>query len=193
MGDLGLIPGLGRSSGGVHANPLQYSCLENPHRQRSLVGYSPWSCKESDMTEWLSTVSTDQFSKLLIEETIFSPLCILVSIPWTFKNKLEIWVPAIEIPTCLIWNVLAHLHPTLCDPMDPVDHRWPDSSVHGIFQARILEWVAISSSRGSSQSRDWTHVSHLSCIGRQILYCWVTGKVLCYGMFPGNMSFYKVP
>ena len=39
--DLGLIPGLGRSPGGGHGNPLQYSCLENPHRQRSLVGYSP--------------------------------------------------------------------------------------------------------------------------------------------------------
>ena len=38
-----------------HGNPLQYSCLENPHGQRSLAGYSPWGRKESDMTEWLST------------------------------------------------------------------------------------------------------------------------------------------
>ena len=37
-----MIPGLGRSSGGGHGNPLQYSCLENSHGQRSLVGYSPW-------------------------------------------------------------------------------------------------------------------------------------------------------
>ena len=42
--DLGLIPGLGRSPGGGHGNPLQYSCLENPHGQRSLAGYSPWGC-----------------------------------------------------------------------------------------------------------------------------------------------------
>ena len=41
-GDLGSIPGFGRSPGGEHGNPLQYSCLENPHGQRSLVGYSPW-------------------------------------------------------------------------------------------------------------------------------------------------------
>ena len=47
-GDLGLIPGLGRSPGGRHGNLLQYSCLENPHGQRSLVGYSH---KESDTTE----------------------------------------------------------------------------------------------------------------------------------------------
>ena len=54
-GDLGSIPGLGRSSGGGHGNPLQYSCLENPHGQRSLEGYSPWGHKELDMTERLST------------------------------------------------------------------------------------------------------------------------------------------
>ena len=52
--DLGLIPGLGRSPEGGPGNTLQYSCLENPHGQRSLVGYSPWGRKESDTTEWLS-------------------------------------------------------------------------------------------------------------------------------------------
>ena len=41
-GDLGWIPGLGRFAGGGHGNPLQYSCLESPHGQRSLSGYSPW-------------------------------------------------------------------------------------------------------------------------------------------------------
>ena len=54
-GDLGSIPGLGRSPGGGHGNPLQHSCLENPHGQGSLVGYSPWGRKESDTTEQLST------------------------------------------------------------------------------------------------------------------------------------------
>ena len=49
-GDLGSIPGLGRSPGGGHGNPLQLSCLENPHGQRSLTGCSPWVHKESDMT-----------------------------------------------------------------------------------------------------------------------------------------------
>ena len=51
--DLGLIPELERSSGGRHGNLFQYSCLENPDGQRSLAGYSPWVCKESDMTERL--------------------------------------------------------------------------------------------------------------------------------------------
>ena len=59
MGDPGSIPGSGRSPGGGHGNPLQYSCLENPHGQRSLAGYSPWGCKGSDMTEQLSTETYD--------------------------------------------------------------------------------------------------------------------------------------
>ena len=50
-GDLGSIPGLGRSPKGAHDNPLQYSCQKNPHGQRSLAGYSPWGHTESDMTE----------------------------------------------------------------------------------------------------------------------------------------------
>ena len=54
-GDLGSIPGLGRSPRGGTGNPLQYFCLENPHGQRSLAGYSPWDCKELDTTEQLST------------------------------------------------------------------------------------------------------------------------------------------
>ena len=41
VGDLGSNPGLGRSPGGEQGNPLQYSCLENPHGQRSLAGYGP--------------------------------------------------------------------------------------------------------------------------------------------------------
>ena len=63
--------------------------------------------------------------------------------------------------------------PTLCDP---VDWSPPGSSVHRMLQARTLEWVAMPSSRGSSQPRDRTWVSCVSCIGRWILYCWTTGK-----------------
>ena len=58
---------------------------------------------------------------------------------------------------------------TLCDPMDCSP---PGSPVHGILQARILEWVAMPSSRGSSPPRDETCISYVSCIGRQVLYHW---------------------
>ena len=54
---------------------------------------------------------------------------------------------------------------TLCNPMNC---NLPGSSVHGIFQARILEWVAISFSRGSSWPRDQTHISWVSCTGRWV-------------------------
>ena len=61
--------------------------------------------------------------------------------------------------------------PILCNPR----HCSPlGSFVHGIFQARILEWVAISSSRESSRPRDRTHVSYVSGIGRWLLYHWAT-------------------
>ena len=49
--DVGSIPGSGRSPGGRHVNPLQYSRLENPMVKRSLVQYSLWGCKELNMTE----------------------------------------------------------------------------------------------------------------------------------------------
>ena len=56
--------------------------------------------------------------------------------------------------------------PTFCDPMNC---SLPGTSVYGILQARILEWVAISFSRGSFQPRDRTLISYISCIGRQLL------------------------
>ena len=52
----------------------------------------------------------------------------------------------------------------------PMECSLPHSSVHGILQASILEWVVKPSSRGSSQPRDQTHISYVSCTGRQILY-----------------------
>ena len=55
----------------------------------------------------------------------------------------------------------------LCNPMD---HSPPDSSVYGVLQARILEWVTMSSSRGPSWPRYWTQVSSVSCIGMRVLY-----------------------
>ena len=59
-----------------------------------------------------------------------------------------------------------------------MDGSLPGSSVHGILQARILEEGAISSSRGSFQPRDGTHVSYISCIGRWILYHHATWEAL---------------
>ena len=74
---------------------------------------------------------------------------------------------------CSDWSEVAQSCPTLCDPMDC---KLPASSVHGIFQARVLEWVAISFSRRSSQPRDWTRVSHIA--GRHYTI-WGTKEAIC--------------
>ena len=78
-------------------------------------------------------------------------------VTWYLQVVLLLWV------NCVCTSMLSHVQilVTLCHKV---------SSVHGMFQARILEWVAISSSRGSSQPRDWTYVSWVSSIGRQALY-----------------------
>ena len=73
---------------------------------------------------------------------------------------------------CVHAYIVAQLCLTLCNPMDC---SLPGSSVHGIFQARVLKWVAISFSRRSSQPRDWTQVS---CIVGRRFTIWATRKVL---------------
>ena len=75
---------------------------------------------------------------------------------------------------------IAQSYMTLCDPMDCSP---PGSSVHGTFHARILEWVAISSFRRSSQPRDRTHISRVSFIGRHILYHWATWEAPTHALY----------
>ena len=72
---------------------------------------------------------------------------------WNYIHCVCVWV----IQSC----------PTFCDPMD---YSMPGSSVHGILQARILEWVALPFSRGSSWPRDWSQVSHT---GDRFFTIWV--------------------
>ena len=64
----------------------------------------------------------------------------------------------------------SHVQVCWVSPCDPMDYSPPSSSVHGILQARIREWVAMSSSRGSSRPKDWTHISFVYCIGSWVLY-----------------------
>ena len=91
-------------------------------------------------------------------------------IPHTVNKSLH---AVTKDPVCMCMHAQPCL--TLYDPMgcNP-----PGNSVHGILQAGILERVAISNSRGSSQPKDQTHVSLVSCIGRWILYRWATRKAL---------------
>ena len=79
---------------------------------------------------------------------------------WVFCNEQYNFV-------CM-YVLVAQLCLTLCDPMDC---SLPGSSVHGILQARILEWVALSFSRGASGPRDWTWVS---CVAGRVFTIWAT-------------------
>ena len=82
-----------------------------------------------------------------------------------------------EEPACACVLESLQSCPALCDPMDC---SLPGSFVHGIFQARTLEWVAMPFSRGSSWPRDQTHVSYFSCIGRRFFTTRTTKKSLLY-------------
>ena len=73
------------------------------------------------------------------------------------KQDQELTVAQIMNSLLPKWSEVAQSCPTICDP---IDCSLPGSCVHGIFQAIVLEWIAISFSRGSSRPRDWTRVSH---------------------------------
>ena len=99
----------------------------------------------------------------------FCRVCDFLLIGWWWGNR------AVLQEFCCRWSVhksVLYMFQTLWDPMDC---SIPGSSVHEIFQARILEWVATSFSRISSPFRDRTRVS---CIDTQILYHWATRKTL---------------
>ena len=114
------------------------------HGQRSLVVYSPWGRKELDTTEWFHFLSFPS--------------------PLGLKNTgLTLFLTITCMCMCCGSQSCLTLH-------DPMDCSPPGSSVHGILQARILEWVAMPSFRGSSSPRDVTHISYISCIGSQVLY-----------------------
>ena len=86
------------------------------------------------------------------------------------------WVPRDS------WTSPVCIHAQSCMTLwDPMDCSPAGSPVHGISQAKVLEWVAISFSRGSSWPRDWTRVSCISCSGRQILHYWDTWEAHCQG------------
>ena len=106
-------------------------------------------------------------------EGTVNPLCL----PWNTEIKCK--------PTCCCY-LLTKLCPTLCNSMD---YGPPGSSVHGILQARILEWGAISTSRGSSRPRDW---SRISCIDRRVFHCWATREAWKPTKYTENLSLYDL-
>ena len=108
------------------------------------------------------------------EASLFSPslsLSLFTSLPFfSFFFFFPFW------SLISLRKTIAHsLCPTLCDPVECSPSGY---CVHGVSQARILEWVAISFSRGCSWPRERTRISHGSCAGRRILSCAPPGKLL---------------
>ena len=117
----------------------------------------------------LCTIKGTMWDSVIYNLLLTECLCSHESICWQSKPMTMVFgASGRSFRAEPLWIVLCsiiQLCPILCDPMDCSLSKAPLSM--GILQARILEWVAISSSRGSSQPRDRTHVS---CIGRWILY-----------------------
>ena len=159
-----MIPGSGRSPGGGHDNPLQYSCLKNPMDRGIWRGTS----EEELQSSWSSILQAlpspsrsvcgpwraHSLQRLALRRVGNSPTWVQGRDTWmAFCPKGgRMWgrahvpkkFPQSHTHAC----VHAQSFPTLCNPMG---HSPPGSSVHGILQARVLEWVAIFFSRGSSQ------------------------------------------
>ena len=120
-------------------------------------GYRPWGCKESDTTKWL-TLPLEEIWKLSHTPKGFGtqgsptsrPLCIIILQAWFCRLLLLSRVQLFAVP----WT-----------------YSLPGSSLHGILQARILEWIAVPFSRGSFWPRDWTWVS---CIAGRFFTIWAT-------------------
>ena len=153
----------------------------------------PWGCKELDMTEQLHfrlfILQTNEKKGPLSSVPLTVPILailpidpalkllhpsLLIAVFWMHLSGFIFKVFALTVPS--VWNVLppdtccAKLLQLCLTLFNSVDCSLPGSSVHGTFQARILEWVAISFSRGSSRSRNQTRISYIACIGRQVLY-----------------------
>ena len=197
--DAGSITGSGRSPGGEHSNPLQYSCLEN-HMDRGVWWATVHSVIKSEMTKaptharcfcaghnlhrltqqpcWSCIfVLSIRLGLYLLPKCVWGAYCVSnvgTSVAQQTKQiKISTSRNLHSSGTYSLVGVVQSLKscPTLCNPMNCSP---PGSSVHGILQARILEWVALPSSRASFRPRDWTRISYVSCIDRRVLYHWAT-------------------
>ena len=152
-GDLGLnLPWVGKIPWRKAWQPTPVFLPGECTWTEDLVGYSPWGCKELDLTTQLTTQFVDE-KRFPIQQDICHR-CV-----WR-----DAWVQCVCTPWC----------PSLCDHMDG---SLPGSFVHGIFQARLLEQVAISYPMEPIWPRDQILVSWVSCIDKQVLYHSTTWEV----------------
>ena len=117
---------------------------------------------------WILNCNIHMHPNQVVSQWVCVPVCASVlTYVLSWKSEVSLGVRLREAVICKTMQEIRESCLPLCNPMDCSP---PGSSVHGNLQARILEEVAISHSRESSQPRDQTCVSCVSCIGRQILY-----------------------
>ena len=135
-GDVGLIRGSGRSPGGINGNPLQYSCRENSMDRGAQWATVPGVTKsQTQPSNWAYTCTQTKH---------------------TVSNQL----PGFDIMCCVLCCAWSLSQVRLFATLRALNCQAPLSM--GLLQARILEWVAMSSSRGSSQLRDWIQACHIA-------------------------------
>ena len=140
--------------------------------------------------EWADELRSLQIQKCNLNIGFFfyigldrNTIYVVVLVKWLLRCQYGIWQDSCLLSTsvCVCVCVLvAQSCQTLCNSMDCSS---PGSSVHGTFQARMLEQVAISSSRGPSQPRDGTLVSCISCIAGRFFTCWAIKEALIKNQF----------
>ena len=147
--------------------------------QGSRACCGPWGWKVGHV--WATELIFQSYQHLRSNCHVFDYFCFLPSLNhyWkilSFYYRVGTTMPNTELS---MWSESAQSCPTLCNHMDC---SLPGSSLHGILQARILEWVAISFSRGSSRLGDWTQVS---CIVGRHFNLWATREdfVVCNGEY----------
>ena len=151
----------------VNLSEVPYQCFKNGQWDANIV--LPFVAVQSLSHVRLFATPWTTASQVSPSFTISQSLLRLMSIESMMpSNQLILCRPHLLLPS--IFPSIRVFSNELALPRSPLG-----SSVHGISQARILEWVAISSSSGSSQPRDQTHVS---CTGRQIPYHWATWDAL---------------
>ena len=141
---------------------IKYNRKEYIIQEWVAIYFSRRSSQPRDQT-WVSRTVGRRFTIWATRETPYKYIHIYV-----FSLYINIWIT--ELLCCIPETKTTFVNQSCLTLWDPLDCSTPGSSVHEVLQARILEWVAMPSSKGSSQCRGQTHVSHVSCTGRRVLY-----------------------
>ena len=133
----------------------------------SISPSNEYSGLKSFRMDWLDFLAVQGILKSLLQHHSSKASILRHSrkLPRTIIEWTRMYIPHDLIKNINHKSLQSYL--TLCNPMDC---SLPGSSVHGILQTRILEWVVMTFSRGSFPAKDWIHVSYVSCIGRWVLY-----------------------